>query len=200
MVIDHIKPSTKEDVNNSIYNLREVTQSENMKNTETRKILSKQLISFDLFGKRLKTYNSEDEAVNDLKLHKSEISRVLSGTKPQINSIIFLESEDELKNRTDYMYYRINKDGVFEAAHIHFAYVFHNFVSSKRNRDKSSEIKLKYLNTGMPTPDGYYYQQGTPGEMIYDPDNTKLEKKRPEIHWKYKQRKRDRDRKAKMNK
>ena len=36
----------------------------------------------------------------------------------------------------------------------------------------------------MPAPDGYYYQQGDPKNMIYDPDNKDLIKKRPEIFWK----------------
>lgn len=38
----------------------------------------------------------------------------------------------------------------------------------------------------MPAPDGYYYQQGDPDNMIYDPDNIRYVKKREIIKWKSK--------------
>jgi len=41
----------------------------------------------------------------------------------------------------------------------------------------------KYINTGMPAPDGYYYQQGDPQNILYDPNNRNLTKKRNEVHF-----------------
>ena len=38
----------------------------------------------------------------------------------------------------------------------------------------------------MPAPDGYYYQQGDPDNMIYDPKNISYVKKREIIKWKSK--------------
>jgi len=35
----------------------------------------------------------------------------------------------------------------------------------------------------MPAPDGYYYQQGDPQNILYDPNNRNLTKKRNEVHF-----------------
>ena len=59
-----------------------------------------------------------------------------------------------------------------------------NYISGN---DSSIFKKLKkYLNTGMPAPDGFYYQQGDPENMLYDPENKDLIKKREIIKWKSK--------------
>lgn len=41
----------------------------------------------------------------------------------------------------------------------------------------------------MPAPDGYYYQQGDPENMLYDPNNTDLIPKREILKWKPKNKK-----------
>ena len=38
----------------------------------------------------------------------------------------------------------------------------------------------------MPAPDGFYYQQGSPNKMIYNPYNKDLKKEQEEIYWKNK--------------
>ena len=52
---------------------------------------------------------------------------------------------------------------------------------------ESEELPLyrkKYLNTGMKTPNGFYFQQGDWENFLCDPTNSSFKKFREEIYWK----------------
>lgn len=69
MVIDHIIPSSSNDVNNEFSNLKLCSQKENINNPLTKNKMSIQCSLFDLTGKLIKHYNSVTEVKKDLKIH-----------------------------------------------------------------------------------------------------------------------------------
>ena len=184
-VIDHIKPSDKEDINNSYINLREVSQKENMQNEQTKISLSDKVCVFDLSGNFIEILDSGIATSVKYNIATSLISRSRSGELLQAGNYIFLSPEDSVKDRTDLLYYKISSSGQIISCKTVFG-----FSLFERKPDKKElPIMRKYLNTGIPAPDGYYYQQGDPKNMIYDPNNTSLTKKREEKNWKYRKKK-----------
>lgn len=177
-VVDHIIPITGNNINNSIENLRICTQKENMNNELSRQALMTPIDIYDLFGNHIKTYQSRKSFSEENKVSTSLEDRLVTSGKFIVDRGLSIEQ------KLSYMYYKwkIDEDGnkICIKAHNFLGPLYDNYNPSSGIVKKLQ----KYLNTGIPAPDGYYYQQGTPGEMIYDPENTKLEKKRPEIHWK----------------
>lgn len=177
-VVDHIIPIAGDNIDNSIENLQICTQKENMNNELSKQALMTSIDIYDLFGNHIKTYQSRKSFSEENKVSTSLENRLVTSGKFIVDRGLSIEQ------KLSYMYYKwkIDEDGNKICINAH------NFLGPLYdNYNPSSGIvkKLrKYLNTGMPAPDGYYYQQGTPKEMIYDPENTKLEKKRLEIHWK----------------
>ena len=88
--------------------------------------------------------------------------------------------------RLKYIYYKFSSDGKLLQANKYLGK-----LSDDYTRDWHG-LK-KYLNTGVIAPDGYYYQQGDSQNMIYDPDNKRLIKKREEICWKDRNKNREDD-------
>ena len=178
-VVDHIIPISEKDINNSKENLRVGSQKDNMNNKTTVINLSKKFMLYDIFGNLIKKYNTGNEALSDLKMSlKTNRTLILK------NKYIFISENDNVESKLKYVYYKFRVDENNDKVCLGFSQ-FLGSLSDNKEFDCHISSKLrKYLNTGMPAPDGYYYQQGTPKEMIYDPENTKLEKKRPEIHWK----------------
>ena len=96
---------------------------------------------------------------------------------------------DKIKEDIKYIYYRFNKEGIIEESSSLLFNITTNLLLSENKRKNNyiiKHLKKKYVNTGMPAPDGYYYQQGDPDNMIYDPDNISHVKKREIIKWKSK--------------
>lgn len=186
LVVDHIIPTNNYDINNSINNLRVVTQKENMNNPNTVKNISKQITSYDLYGNKLNTYDSRKEFSLSIgyidKYFGFDIRDLIIHNK----YILSCEGND-INDKLKYIYYKweINEDGnkICIGANKNLGPLVKDNYDRKADSSLARKFR-KYLNTGMPATDGYYYQQGTPREMIYDPTNTELEKKRPEIHWK----------------
>ena len=172
-IVDHIVPVSEEDTDNSIGNLKISSLQENRKNPNTAKKFLKEIKIFDLFGNLLDTFLGKSEFVEKYKTYGKggRSKRALSLCEGKYVSNL---------DRLDYIYYKwekVDENFVCTAANTRF-----KFLSS--NLSDIYYFKKKYLNTGMPAPDGCYYQQGDPWNMIYDPDNKELIKKRPEIFWK----------------
>ena len=179
-VIDHIIPSDTKDIDNSYNNLREVTQKENMQNPITRSTLSSEVCVFDLLGNFIEIVGSGIEAATKYETCESLVSRSRSGKLVKAGKYIFISPGTSVKERTDWLYYKMSSSGEIIACEIIFGSALFEKLPDKR---RLLEIR-KYLNTGMPAPDGFYYQQGDPQNMIYDPNNKELIKKRPELNWK----------------
>lgn len=182
-VVDHIIPITKDDINNSIENLRICTQKENMNNELSRQASMKELTSYDLFGNYIKTYRSRLEFMKDVGLKSAPIEDTLAVTGKYL-----VDRGLSVEEKLNYIYYKWKLDEDGKTICIKAYYMLGPLSDNYNPINSPVKTLRKYLNTGMPAPDGFYYQQGDPKNMIYDPTNTKLEKKRPEIHWK------DRDR------
>lgn len=178
LVIDHIIPVTSEDVNNEFCNLRAVTRKENMNNPLTREKYNVSIFVFDKFGNFKNEFKSIKSASEYYELiSNSKIVSVARGVHLIFDGLFFLYKKDQINERLRYIYYKFDSNGKI----LDGSWAFGNVYSTHLN--KYIDIKDKYLNTGMPAPDGYYYQQGTPDEMIYDPANINLVRKREEIRW-----------------
>lgn len=180
--IDHIIPVNRKDSNNEIKNLRMVTQRENLNNERTRENLkSKRIIyKYDYLGNLISSGTIHDHKINSTQSILSSVR----GDSFSSEGFIWVKDKKDIENRIKYIYYRIKESNgnlVIDAAHKNFKEI--SSISFAR--------KVKYLNTGMPAPDGYYYQQGEPWNILYDPDNKDLIKKRPEIHYRDTKRKED---------
>lgn len=184
-VVDHIIPIKDGNINNTIENLRICTSLENMNNIITRYNKSCKTILYDIFGKLVKEYYSRGACANDLNLYRISINQLVAK-----GAYLILDELMPISSKTDYIFYKwkIDKTGnpICVQGNQYLPRLSEEFNESidRYSIDKISTKLRKYLNTGIPAPDGYYYQQGTPDEMIYDPENIKLEKKRLEIHWK----------------
>lgn len=185
-IIDHIIPVTREDTNNEFSNLRECTRKENMNNPSTIRNISEAsakrsylLSQYDLYGNHIKTATYNEFRRLGLKssgLEERQINLVLTS----YNSIWCTHNEDILKFKLSFIYYKLkmNEDGSF--THIDASPRIFSLI--KDNRSMERHIR-RFLNTGIPAPDGFYYQQGDPQHIIYDPDNKDLVKKKEEIHF-----------------
>ena len=174
LVIDHINPVTIKDINNEFSNLRAVTRKENRNNNQTAKKFFVNIFVFNILGELKREFSSIKEASDSCNISNSVIVNVAKGNILISNDLFFLYEKDQVIERLNYIYYKFDKNK--------------NLIFASKSLKNLSESIDKYnlssyLNTGMPALDGYYYQQGTPKEMIYDPGNTKLEKKRQEVYW-----------------
>lgn len=179
-VIDHIIPVSETDINNSIENLKICySQKENMNNEITKSKLTKSMSVYDLFGNYKGTYRTAKEFMKSINLKPSSLGHCLTISRKYLTDNIVC-----IEERLNYIYYKWKIDSYGNKICIS-ADSSLGPLSDNYSPTSGIAIKLrKYLNTGMPAPDGFYYQQGNPKEMIYDPTNTKLEKKYPEVHWK----------------
>ena len=178
LVIDHIDPITEKDCNNSINNLRLVTQKENMNNLTTVKNTSKKSVAqFSLTGKLINIYDSVRDACEANSLGRRRLEQACQGGILELGGFLWEYTENVANNktkRTDYICYKFSSSGELVGSGKYFTDVW-----ITKNKGESA----KYLNTGMPAPDGFYYQQGDPWNMLYDPNNTKYIKKRSKITW-----------------
>lgn len=155
--VDHINSDAR---CNLCSNLRFATHNDNMNNTNTKKkMLNKyrKVKQYDLLGNFIKVYSSVGEAAKDMGCDNSLICRTAGRTyiqKRVHNGFLWCYEGDENKILEDlrYIFYRIDGNG--------------NIVDSGRvlkevETDFISHITcLKYVNTGIQAPDGFYYQQG----------------------------------------
>lgn len=182
-VVDHINPVIS-GIDNSIENLRICSsQKENMNNEKTKLALGSKASLSNLFGNNIKIFSSIKDLFSSLSMKRqhNDLDRVLVLNNNYLVGCGKFSIEDKL----NYIYYKWEIDSNGNRNCIKACKDLGPLSDNYNRKGPNEASKLrKYLNTGMPASDGYYYQQGTPGEMIYDPENTKLEKKRPEIHWK----------------
>ena len=178
MVVDHIISTSELDTDNSINNLRIVTYKENSKNCVRE---SQSVSIYDLFGNEVERFESISNLVHKFgsRAENTGSTLTISGKfiRLESNSIIPQESK-----KFNYIYYKWSADFVCIGA-ASFLSCLVNEENKKKAANIASEIRKKYLNTGMPAPDGFYYQQGDPWNMLYDPENKELVKKREEIDW-----------------
>lgn len=171
MVIDHIEPVREGawEINNEFSNLRLTDSTGNNNNPETRKLKSKPICKYSLTGKLEEKYESKSEAMINKGI-KSLLMHYLT-----VDGSIYCYTYEELEEKLRYIYYRFSEDGEIVTAGRSFRSIL---------LDKSQRCSLrKYLNTGMPAPDGFYYQQGSPGTMLKDPGNTELKRLREILVW-----------------
>ena len=172
-VVDHIVPIDKTDFNNSKENIRACSQKENVNNPNTRSKVIKEIKLYDLFGNLVDTVFGKKELKSKYNINGSNTTgKVLVLNKQYIANDL---------SRLNYVYYKWEiKDGVKTciAASSALCQIYRVSTPGTVNN-----IRNRYLNTGMPAPDGFYYQQGDPWNMLYDPLNKGLVKKRPEIKW-----------------
>lgn len=201
-VIDHITPTSLKDIDNSISNLREVSQKENMNNSLTKEKWSIKVRGYNLFGEYIKEFSSMTDAAAYSNSNSTWVKTTTENTEvfPVCNDMIFINSknpEDKdlewIEDKLSYVYYRFSKDRECICGNKYITRIVPEENLSKSDIDTKRSLIRQYLNTGMPAPDGYYYQQGDPWNMIYDPDNKGLIKKRPEIFWKDRNKNREDD-------
>lgn len=175
LVVDHIIPVTEDDINNSIDNLRLVSIAENMNNIITRKNLGVICYLYDLYGNfkmkfdsvlKMREYLHVDSSMNGITVRDSNN-----------NVYIVARNKEELEEKMNYIYYKFNNNGEIIGSSV--------FVGSLFLPDYRRCL-YSYVNTGILAPDGYYYQQGDPNNMLYDPENTDLKKIRDILIWKNK--------------
>ena len=175
-VIDHIMPTNKYNINNEFSNLRLVTQSENMNNERTVSKIRKAVKRLDFFGNIMQTYNSSMDASKRLNIRRSHIDEAARGDLLCVNNSIWVREKEEslVESKLRFIYYKFNFNKEAIDANINLGNINTklNYITVK-----------KYLNTGVPAPDGFFYQQGDPKHMIYDPNNKELIKKRPRLYF-----------------
>ena len=180
-IVDHIVPVTAEDCNNTFLNLRLSSYKENMNNINTKIRHNKEISQYDYFGNELSAFSSIKDAANICSIKKSGISDALSDKSFSYMGYLWSEKGNlnMINYKKEFLYSRWNKENICLSVSLEFSKV----QPKKVNGGSSYSINKKYLNTGMPAPDGYYYQQGEPQNMIYDPSNKDLIKKREEKKW-----------------
>ena len=138
---------------------------------------------FDLFGNLTNIYYSREEASRQNKVNPENIIRATDGR-------VFISAnhlwcnvgeEDKIKNDLKFIYYKFDKNRKLVNA---FQSILQIQKAGIFTKTRDFYIYKNYINTGMPAPDGYYYQQGDPENMLYDPKNKDLIKKREIIRWK----------------
>lgn len=99
MVIDHIIPSSFNDVNNEFSNLKLCSQKENINNPFTKRKISIQCSLFDFTGKLIKHYDSLTEAKKDLKIPKlNKNYNIIKNTYIFLYDIDLNKLDDIIKN------------------------------------------------------------------------------------------------------
>ena len=173
-VIDHIIPVEPKNINNEFSNLRLVTQSENMLNPATVLKIRNVTKRLDLFGNEVRRFESAKAAERELGIRRSHIDEASRGELLLVDGAIWVREGEEstISKKLAYIYYKIDKNGTPIDANANLGN-----ISSKLSYTTTS----KYLNTGMPAPDGYYYQQGDPFNLLKDDNNLELTKKRERL-------------------
>ena len=174
--VDHLNSDWRD---NRPCNLRLVTHSENMNNPFTKEKLSKEILCYDLFGNFLKLYKSATEYSQSMGKCAShainDIARVRYSTFQTNGHLLFYESTVKyLSIKLRYVYYKFDVDGNKLIAGTRFI----DLLDENKNRSSY----YPYLNTGIPAPDGYYYQQGP--DFLKDENGKYGKKIRSIIHWK----------------
>lgn len=155
------------------------TEEDSVYNVNSRR---RSVSRYDLYGNLVKTYSNICSIERDEEFieNNTTIYNVLSGKRFMSLGYLWCEvgNEEKIENDLKYIYYKFDNNG--------------NVVDAAISKHKIQRCDNKcgfhnynrYFNTGVPAPDGYYYQQGDPGNMLKDPENTDLVKKREIIKWK----------------
>ena len=141
----------------------------------------KPIKEYDLTGKLLNQYDSIISAEKCDMAYKVIIGECFSGL-----GMIWCEvgKENELEEKLKYVYYKYDDKGNILDSNITLGRLFKvktNNILNKENQKEYNRCK-EYLNTGVKSPNGFYYRQGIE-PIDNDPDNTELKKKREEIKW-----------------
>ena len=172
--VDHIN---SDHYDNRPCNLRFVTHPQNMNNPNTIEKRQKKILCYDLFGNFIKSYNSSDEYTQlvGCSSHCTDVARVVSNRFQINNCLIFYEDTVKyLPFKLQYVYYKFDKDGNCTGAS--------SSLTGLLYADQVCKTYSRYLNTGIPAPDGYYYQQGP--DFLKDENGKRGVRIRPIIYWK----------------
>ena len=112
-IIDHIIPVSMEDINNEFSNLRICSQKENMNNRNTIEKLSTKCYSCDLFGENIQEYSKISDVTGK---STSNAFRCLT-----VNNKIIYTTEEQMKEKLSYIYYKFTKEGLCIGAGTSFA-------------------------------------------------------------------------------
>lgn len=178
-VIDHIVPVDSHDVNNEYLNLRKTDMKGNANNPLTKQKAGKDVFVADLLGNSVCTIKNGAIAGEILGSSHKTISAACNSVLIFQDKYIISHSSEGILKKIQYIFYKLSIDT--------------NTLNHKIEGGNAKLCRLswcdesdleKYLNTGMPAPDGFYYQQGDPQNIIYDPNNLDLTKRRQRIFWK----------------
>jgi hypothetical protein len=178
-IIDHIIPSTVESTNNEFSNLRCGSQKDNMNNILTKKSLYKKYSVYDPIGNIITSFNSEKELAEYYDVSNKHMASIVKRIIIW-KGLVITSERYSIEYKLSYIYYKYSLDpnsGILE---------INEYTSNIRkfsNKLNNAITIKKYLNTGMPAPDGYYYQQGDPNNLIMDESNELLIPKRPLLSW-----------------
>ena len=172
--VDHINSDFYD---NRSCNLRFVTHPQNMNNPSTIEKLQKKILCYDLFGNFMKSYSTAREYAQLVGCSRTtvcEIANLSSNIFQTNNCLVFYEDTVKyLPFKLQYVYYKFDKDGNCTGASSSLT----GLLSTNQARNTYS----RYLNTGIPAPDGYYYQQGP--DFLKDENGKRRKKLRPIIYW-----------------
>lgn len=173
--VDHIN---SDPYDNRPCNLRFVTHLENMQNPSTIEKRQKKILCYDLFGNFMSYYNSPRECAQLMGYNSisyiSKVANLNSNNFQTNNCLIFYEDTVKyLSFKLQYIYYKFDKDGNCIGA----SSMLIGLLSTGQAHTTYSE----YINTGIPAPDGYYYQQGP--DFLKDENGKRGKRIKPVIRW-----------------
>ena len=141
------------------------------------------IIKYDIYGNYIDKINFVPDSKNMF------IYRLLSNEVFSHEDMYFYcrqGKEQEISSKLKYIYYKYDDDGtIIDASPFLWKLINKEIDPSITSGRKILKIKKKfysYLNTGVKSPNGFYYRQGIE-PIDNDPDNTELKKKREEIKW-----------------
>ena len=152
--VDHLNCDS---LDNRKINLKICSMKENINNPNTLEKMKVKCLVSDLLGN------------NEKSLSLSEIGSGISVRYVNRNisykeKYIMYFSEEEKLDKISYIFYKYDCSKAI--------------ISSGKYLGPLSElpkyILMRYINTGMPAPDGFYYQQGNPKDLIIESDNIDL--------------------------
>lgn len=184
-LIDHIIPATIDDCDNSKENLKVSNSKENMNNPLSVIKHEKRVVMLDLLGNPIKRFDSIKKAVKELSLDRQGVSTALFDKALTYKGYFWIEEgrEDVLEYKQSFIYTSWNSNRVLSQVGTNIKDVIKDKNIKKKECHKYYQEIKKYLNTGMPAPDGFYYQQGDPQHMLYNPENKSLVKIKDEVKW-----------------
>ena len=172
--VDHIN---SEPYDNRPCNLRFVSHLENMQNSNTIEKRQKKILCYDLFGNYITSYNSSCEYAQGMGRYDSirKAARLSSSHFQTNNCLIFYEDTVKyLPFKLQYVYYKFDKDGKCTDAS--------GSLLGLLSTGQDQRTYCGYLNTGIPAPDDFYYQQGP--DFLKDENGKRGIRIRPIIYWK----------------